>query len=271
MNTSLLFTITPTSFPVTNTVNTCMQQQKVLVDIWAKLYPGVSERILENFLSTIETNRPADNVSTQKVDWYKDAVVYSLYVDLFNQDFAGLTDKLGYLQELGVTCLWLLPVLDSPMRDAGFDISDYFSIRTELTGKQIQGSHKVFLDFLKQAHKHNIRVIFDIAMNHTSEEHHWFKEAKKSKENPYRKFFIWSKDTTLYSGARIIFKGIEESNWELLGDEYFFHRFFNFQPDLNYKNPEVLLAMSRALLFWQNAGIDGFRADAIPYLSLIHI
>ena len=243
-----------------------MHQRDLLFDIWAKLYPEISKKILENFLLTIEVNRIVKSSKQEEIDWYKDAVVYSLYVDLFNHDFEGLTKKLGYLQDLGVNCLWLLPVLNSPMRDAGFDISDYFSIREELTGRPTTDQHDAFLGFLKEAHSYGIHVIFDIAMNHTSDEHHWFKEARKSKDNPYRKFYIWSKDTSLYNKARIIFKGIEQSNWEACGEEYFFHRFFNFQPDLNYKNPEVLLAMCRAMLFWQNAGVDGFRADAIPYI-----
>ncbi len=241
-----------------------MQQRKLLFDIWGKLYPGISTRILENFLLTIDVNRT--NSKSDQVDWYKDAVVYSVYVDLFNHDFAGLTEKLDYLHDLGINCIWLLPVLDSPMRDAGFDISDYYSIRAELAGAEGADKHAVFSQFLSEAHNRGIRVIFDIAMNHTSNQHHWFQEARKSKDNPYRHYYIWSNDNTSYSQARIIFKGIEKSNWEPWGDQYYFHRFFNFQPDLNYKNPQVLLSMSRALLFWQNAGVDGFRADAIPYL-----
>ena len=243
-----------------------MQQRVLLFDIWGQLYPGIPSRILENFLLTVEVNRTAVRPDNDQVDWYKDAVVYSLYADLFNTDFAGLTQKLDYLNNLGINCIWLLPVLDSPMRDAGFDISDYFSIRAELAGAKGSDKHAVFSQFLDEAHKRGIRVIFDIAMNHTSNQHHWFLEARKSKDNPYRNYYIWSKDDTLYNKARIIFKGIEKSNWEPLGEEFFYHRFFNFQPDLNYKNPQVLLAMSRALLFWQNTGVDGFRVDAIPYI-----
>ena len=243
-----------------------MQQRDLLFDIWGNLYPGISPRILENFLLTVDVNRTAQLSENGQVDWYKDAVVYSLYTDLFNKDFAGLTGKLDYLENLGINCIWLLPVLDSPMRDAGFDISDYFSIRAELAGTDGEAKHEVFRQFLTEAHKRGIRVIFDFAMNHTSNQHHWFVEASKSKDNPYRKYYIWNKDNLLYDKARIIFKGIETSNWEPFGDEYFYHRFFNFQPDLNYRNPEVLLSMSRALLFWQNTGVDGFRVDAIPYI-----
>ena len=243
-----------------------MHYRDLLFNYWDKLYPGISPRILENFLLTVEVNRKTLAMAPDQVDWYKDAVVYSLYADLFNTDFKGLAKKLDYLNDLGVNCLWLLPVLDSPMRDAGFDISDYFSIRAELAGSNHADRQAVFSHFLVEAHNKGIRVIFDIALNHTSDEHPWFVEARKSKDNPYRNYFIWSKYNSRYNLARIIFKGIESSNWEPCGDEYYFHRFFNFQPDLNYKNPQVLLAMSRALLFWQNTGVDGFRADAIPYI-----
>lgn len=243
-----------------------MQQRDLLLDIWIRLYPEISTRFLENFLLTVDVNRAAKRSDNDQVDWYKEAVVYSLYADLFNTDFTGLTQKLDYLHDLGINCIWLLPILDSPMRDAGFDISDYFSIRAELAGADGADKHAVFSQFLAEAHKRGIRVIFDIAMNHTSNQHHWFVEASKSKDNPYRNYYIWSKDDSLYDKARIIFKGIEKSNWELLGDEFFYHRFFNFQPDLNYKNPQVLLAMCRALVFWQNTGVDGFRVDAIPYI-----
>jgi maltose alpha-D-glucosyltransferase / alpha-amylase len=203
-------------------------------------------------------------------EWYKDAVVYSLYVDLFNKDFVGLTGRLDYLQDLGVNCLWLLPILGSPMRDAGFDISDYRKIRKELSGLgENAGDEQVdemFRNFLEEAHKRGIRVIFDIATNHISEEHSWFKEARKSRNSPFRNFFIWSKDGKEYADARIIFYGIEKSNWKKDGDEFYFHRFFDFQPDLNYRNPAVLIEMSRNLLFWMERGVDGFRADAIPYI-----
>jgi maltose alpha-D-glucosyltransferase/alpha-amylase len=244
-----------------------MQQRDLLIDIWKNLYPGISTQILENYLLTFEAGQNDKNPVNEQVDWYKDAVVYSLYADLFNTDFAGLTQKLDYLHDLGVNCIWLLPVLDSPMRDAGFDISDYTKIRADLldkTGKNCD--QQIFRHFLDDAHQKGIKVIFDISMNHTSDEHPWFVEAAKSKDNPFRDYYIWSDDTTLYKDARIIFKGIESSNWEKKGDQYYFHRFFKFQPDLNYRNPQVLIEISKVLLFWQNAGVDGFRADATPYI-----
>lgn len=243
-----------------------MIEKKRLYQYWHELYPNDSTDKLDDFL---EKNKPVQQ-KKQTANWYKDAVIYSLYVDLFAGDIAGLTNKLDYLQDLGVNCLWLLPVLDSPMRDAGFDVRNYDRIRAEVLGlpesftKEEQ--EKIFGDFLNEAHRREIRVIFDVAINHTSEEHPWFLESKKSENNPYRNYYIWSKTATEYADARIIFKGIEESNWQKEGDAYFFHRFFNFQPDLNYKNPDVLLAMSGNLLYWQQMGVDGFRADAIPYL-----
>ena len=244
-----------------------MQQRDILFGIWERLYPGVPSTDLEQFLADGENSQAVLQKDEIQADWYKDAVVYSLYADLFNNDFAGLTQKLDYLHELGINCIWLLPVLDSPMRDAGFDISNYYQIRADLLDKSGKSAdQQVFRQFLAEAHKKGIRVIFDISMNHTSDEHPWFIEASKSKDNPYRNYYIWSKDTDLYKDARIIFKGIESSNWEKKGDEYFFHRFFNFQPDLNYRNPQVLLEMCRILHFWQAAGVDGFRADATPYI-----
>jgi maltose alpha-D-glucosyltransferase/alpha-amylase len=245
-----------------------MSNKEFLFQYWKALYPAESYDRLEAFIDEIDGLIKSDNSISH--DWYKDAVVYSLYVDLYNKDFKGLTAKLDYLQGLGVSCLWLLPILDSPMRDAGFDIRNFDLIRHDLLGLKPgfskQEQEKVFGEFLLEAKNRGIRVIFDVAINHCSEEHPWFVEAKKSEDSPYRDYFIWTRDTTLYKDARIIFKGMETSNWEAWGDWYYFHRFFNFQPDLNYRNPDVLLAMSRNLLYWQSMGVDGFRADAIPYL-----
>ena len=245
-------------------------KKELLEKYWKELYPAAGLTQFHDFLNESEKYKTAKNL--QDSDWYKDAVVYSLYVDLFNKDFSGLTDKLDYLEDLGVSCLWLLPILDSPMRDAGFDIRNYDRIRADLLGLPENfdkaEQEKIFGDFLAEAHRRGIRVIFDIAMNHTSDKHPWFQEAKKSEDNPYRNYYIWSKNPGLYSKARLLFKGIEDSNWEPLENTvwYYFHRFFSFQPDLNYKNPKVLLEMSRNLLYWQSLGVDGFRADAIPYL-----
>jgi len=235
--------------------------------IWQELYPGSNVPVF--FIDEIKSVK---NSFPQKksYDWYKDAVVYSLYVDLFNHDFNGLKEKLDYLQELGVSCLWLLPILDSPMRDAGFDIKNYRSIRPDLLGLAENASDEekiwVFKEFLKEAHQRGIHVIFDIAINHTSNQHLWFLESRKSVDNPYRNYYIWNPDTNLYKETRLLFEGMCPSNWEKDGEWYYFHRFFEFQPDLNYKNPEVLLEMTKNFLFWLQQGVDGFRADAIPYL-----
>jgi maltose alpha-D-glucosyltransferase/alpha-amylase len=244
-----------------------MNPKDLLYKYWNILYPDEDIKKLESYLSGL---KPKNNPTTVN-DWYKDAVVYSLYVDLFNNDFNGLINKLDYLQNLGVNCLWLLPILDSPMRDAGFDIRNYDRIRADLLGLpnnfKKEEQETIFGNFLEEAHSRNIKVIFDIAINHCSDEHPWFQKAKESENSKYRNYFIWSKDTTLYGESRILFKGIENSNWEPNGDGwYYFHRFFSFQPDWNYKNPDVLLSMTDNLLYWQNMGVDGFRADAIPYL-----
>lgn len=247
-----------------------MASKELLFKYWNILYPDTDISRLDEFLSGLKSFQN-DLPNEASGDWYKDAVVYSLYVDMFNKDFNGLIAKLDYLKDLGVSCLWLLPILDSPMRDAGFDIRNYDRIRADLLGLN-EGFSKmeqaqVFGHFLREAHSRGIKVIFDIAINHCSEEHPLFRQGRSSEDNPYRDYFIWSKDTNLYGDARLLFKGIEDSNWEANGDGwYYFHRFFSFQPDWNYKNPEVLLMMSGNLLYWQQMGVDGFRADAIPYL-----
>ena len=215
----------------------------VLSKYWNTLYPGESPELLSEFISEIQKTKHSITFSNHKAEWYKDAVVYSMYVDQFNQDFTGLSAKLDYLQDLGVNCLWLLPILDSPMKDAGFDIRNYDQIRTELLGidenSSIDEQRQLFRNFLMEAHKRRLKVIFDIAINHTSDEHPWFVESRKSVDNPYRDYYIWSQDTNLYKDARIIFEGLCESNWQKDGDWYYFHRFFEFQPDLNYKNPSA--------------------------------
>ncbi len=196
--------------------------------------------------------------------WYREAVVYALYVDLFAGDFKTLISKLPYLQKLGVNCLWLLPVLDSPMKDAGFDVRNYNAIRGDLlTAPENQNE---FDDFLDAAHSSGINVIFDIAINHTSNTHPWFQDALSSTQSRYHDYYIWNKDTELYKECRLIFEGMCPCNWEKAGEEYYFHRFFEFQPDLNYKNPRVFIEMVKIFLFWLKKGVDGFRLDAIPYL-----
>lgn len=247
-----------------------MELIQTLNKYWNQLYPDFSDDLLRKFILEVESAKNSIIYQPHATEWYKDAVVYSLYVDAFNTDFNGLIQKLDYLQDLGVNCLWLLPILDSPMKDAGFDIRNYDRIRTDLLGLSqdtyLEEQQKLFRDFLENAHNRGIKVIFDIAINHTSEEHPWFVESRKSEDNPFRDYYIWSKDTELYKDARIIFEGLCESNWEKDGEWNYFHRFFEFQPDLNFRNPNVLLDMTRNFLFWLTQGVDGFRADAIPYL-----
>ncbi len=243
-----------------------MDDKSLLYYYWGQLYPETSTSKLDNFIAALKKS----STNKQASDWYKDAIVYALYVDLYNEDFNGLSDKLDYIQKLGVNCLWLLPILKSPMRDAGFDISKYDRIRPGLLGLSDESTKEeqeiVFGSFLTEAHARGIRVIFDVAINHSSDQHPWFLESKKTENNEFSDFYIWRDKPNEYLDARLLFKGIEDSNWEKLGDRYCFHRFFSFQPDLNYRNPDVLLAMSRNLLYWQSVGVDGFRADAIPYL-----
>jgi len=242
---------------------------QILKQSFQELYPDSSLDILNNFIAELDQQKTAITAVKQE-DWYKDAIVYSLYVDLFNVDFTGLGQKLDYLQNLGVSCLWLLPILDSPMKDAGFDIKDYQKIRPELfrlpDAASAKDQKEKFTAFIAQAHSKGMKVIFDIAMNHSSIDHPWFKESRKGPNNPYRDYYIWNNDDKKYQEARLLFKGMCPSNWEKDGEYYFFHRFFEFQPDLNYRNPKVLIAMSQNLAFWLAQGVDGFRADAIPYI-----
>lgn len=246
--------------------------QNKLSEIWAALYPDLPTESLDTFISEIDENKQKATLQPQDSYWYKDAIVYSLYVDLFNNDFDGLEEKLPYLSDLGVNCLWLLPILESPMKDVGFDISRYDRVRKELLGLDENATDEDrknrFRQFLEKAHDHGLKVIFDIAMNHTSEEHEWFKESRKSTTNPYRDYYIWNPDKEKYKETRLLFKGMVDSNWEKDKDSdwYYFHRFFEFQPDLNYKNPQVLFEMTRNIMFWIGEGVDGLRADAIPYL-----
>jgi maltose alpha-D-glucosyltransferase / alpha-amylase len=201
--------------------------------------------------------------------WYKDAVFYEVYVRGFADsnadgigDFRGLTGKLDYLEWLGIDCIWLLPMYQSPLRDGGYDISDYYALLPEY------GTLNDFEEFLQQAHKRGIRVIADLVINHTSDQHPWFQEARSSPTSPKRNWYVWSDTDQRFSGARIIFTDSERSNWtwDETAGAYYWHRFFSHQPDLNYDNPEVRQAMFDVVTFWLELGIDGFRVDAAPYL-----
>ena len=201
--------------------------------------------------------------------WYKDAVIYQLHVRTFCDsngdgvgDFRGLTSKLDYLQELGINAIWLLPFFPSPLRDDGYDIADYTSVHPAY------GSLQDFKEFLAAAHNRRIRVITEMVVNHTSDQHPWFQEARRSRENPKRDWYVWSDTDSRYHGVRIIFVDTEMSNWawDPISKSYYWHRFFSHQPDLNYDNPAVREAIWEVMKFWLDIGVDGFRLDAVPYL-----
>ncbi len=201
--------------------------------------------------------------------WYKDALVYQTHVRAFCDsngdgigDFPGLTSKLDYLADLGVNAVWLLPFYPSPLRDDGYDIADYTAVHPSY------GKLEDFQRFLTEAHNRKIRVIVELVLNHTSDQHPWFQEARSSRENPKRDWYVWSDTDTKYPGVRIIFVDTEMSNWawDTVSKSYYWHRFFSHQPDLNFDNPEVREAMWKVMQFWLEKGVDGFRLDAVPYL-----
>ena len=201
--------------------------------------------------------------------WYKDAVIYQLHVRTFcdsdgngSGDFRGLTNKLDYLKELGVNAVWLLPFYPSPLRDDGYDIADYTSVNPSY------GTIDDFKVFLNEAHSRGIRVITEVVVNHTSDQHPWFQESRSSRDNPKRDWYVWSDTDSRYQGVRIIFLDTEMSNWswDPISKSYYWHRFFSHQPDLNYDNPAVREAVWEVMKFWLDMGVDGFRLDAVPYL-----
>ncbi len=201
--------------------------------------------------------------------WYKNAVFYELPIRSFADgngdgkgDFTGLTSRLDYLCQLGVDCLWLLPMYPSPLMDGGYDISDFTGIHPDF------GNLDDFILFLAEAHRRGLRVIVDLVMNHTSDQHPWFQAARRDRHSPYRNYYVWSDTDQKYSRARIIFLDTEPSNWtwDDLAGQYYWHRFYACQPDLNYDNPDVRREMLGVVKFWLDLGVDGFRADAVPYL-----
>jgi maltose alpha-D-glucosyltransferase/alpha-amylase len=202
--------------------------------------------------------------------WYKDAVFYELRVGAFQDsdgdgigDFRGLTRRLDYLQDLGVTALWLLPFCPSPLRDDGYDISDYTGIHPDC------GTLDDFKDFLREAHKRGLRVVTELVINHTSDQHPWFQRARRAPPGSHhRDFYVWSDSPERYAEARVIFKDFEPLNWswDPVAKAYYWHRFYSHQPDLNFESPDVRQAVFRFLDFWLSLGVDGLRLDAIPYL-----
>jgi maltose alpha-D-glucosyltransferase / alpha-amylase len=209
-------------------------------------------------------SRPDDDAR-----WYERAVFYELLPRGFYDsnadgigDFAGLHERLDYLEWLGIDCIWLLPFYPSPLRDGGYDISDYVTVAPEL------GTVEDLVAVIDDAHGRGIRIISDLVMNHTSDQHPWFAESRSSRSNPKADWYVWSDDDHAYADARVIFCDVEPSNWtfDQTRQQYYWHRFFHHQPDLNYENPEVVEAMLAVVRFWLDLGIDGFRLDAVSYL-----
>ena len=223
-----------------------------------------------NRMSSTETKPSAAAPAENDPLWYKDAIIYQLHVKAFADsnndgigDFTGLTEKLDYLQDLGVTTLWLMPFYPSPGRDDGYDIGDYGSVHPDF------GTMKDFRRFIVEAKKRGLRVITELVINHTSDQHDWFKRARRSpKGSSARDWYVWSDTDQKYQGTRIIFTDTEKSNWswDAEAKAYYWHRFFSHQPDLNFDNPRVVSAVIQVMKRWLDTGVDGFRLDAIPYL-----
>ncbi|HET7144120.1 MAG TPA: alpha-amylase family glycosyl hydrolase, partial [Anaerolineales bacterium] len=201
--------------------------------------------------------------------WYKDAVLYEISVRAFkdsngdgNGDLRGLTKKLDYLQTLGVDCIWIMPIYPSPLKDDGYDIADYYSVDKTF------GSLDDLKELIHAAHSRNIRIVMDLVLNHTSDEHPWFQASRADRNSAYRDYYVWSDTDQKYRDARIIFLDTEPSNWtrDEKTKQYYWHRFYASQPDLNFDNPKVQEEMINVARFWLELGIDGFRADAVPYL-----
>jgi len=201
--------------------------------------------------------------------WYKNAVFYQISVRAFKDsdgdghgDLQGLTEKLDYLRDLGVDCIWIMPIYPSPLRDDGYDIADYYSV------DKTYGSLDQLKALIEAAHQRGIRIITDLVLNHTSDAHPWFQSARADKNSPYRDYYVWNDDDKKYAGVRIIFQDVERSNWtwDEQAGQYFWHRFYSTQPDLNFDNPKVQDEMLNVVRFWLGMGIDGFRVDAPTYL-----
>ncbi|MEJ2758849.1 MAG: maltose alpha-D-glucosyltransferase, partial [Anaerolineales bacterium] len=206
---------------------------------------------------------------TTSPKWYQNAIFYELYIRAFrdqnndgNGDILGAIEKLDYLKHLGVDCIWILPTYPSPLADDGYDISDYYGVHTDY------GTLEDLQLLIDEIHKRGMYIITDLVLNHTSDQHHWFQEARKDRNSPYYNYYVWSDTNTKYPLARVIFNDSLDSNWtwDDEAQQYYWHRFFPQQPDLNYDNPEVRMEMLKIIDYWLEMGLDGFRADAVPYL-----
>jgi len=213
--------------------------------------------------------KTGEQMSKNNMPWYMNAVFYEVhiraYCDSNNDgigDIPGLISKLDYIKHLGVDCIWILPIYPSPLKDDGYDIADYYNVHPDY------GTLEDFKRLIQEAHNRGLRVIADLVLNHTSDQHHWFQASRSEPNSKFRDYYVWSDTDEKYADARIIFLDTEVSNWTF--DEeaglYFWHRFYSSQPDLNYDNPAVVEEMQRVMKFWLEMGIDGFRADAVPYL-----
>jgi maltose alpha-D-glucosyltransferase/alpha-amylase len=242
------------------------QNEVLLMDrikeLWEKVYGKDNYEKLDKMLKMLQDKKNKNTYKQKDKNWLNKGIIYSVYVDHFARDINGMKEKIPYLKKLGVKTIWLLPILESPMQDQGFDISDYYKVRSDL------GTNEEFYELINLIHDNGMKIIFDVAINHTSVEHEYFRKSRSSKNNPYRNWYIWNKDNKKYNSTRILFKGMMNSNWEYddKTGEYYFHRFYEIQPDLNYKNPDVLIEMINVLSFWKIKGIDGFRMDAAPFL-----
>ena len=204
--------------------------------------------------------------------WYKDAIIYEVHVRAFKDsnkdgigDFKGLTEKLDYLQGLGINTIWLLPFFVSPLKDDGYDIADYYGINKDY------GDLNYFKKFIKECEKRNIKTIIELVVNHVSDQHQWFQSAiKEGEKSKFWNYFIWSDNQEKFKETRIIFSDTENSNWTWQPDvkKFYWHRFFSSQPDLNLNNPEVVKEINKVIKYWEELGVDGFRLDAIPYLCV---
>ncbi len=214
-------------------------------------------------------NAGAPQLLRDDPEWYRDAIIYQLHVKAFMDstndgfgDFAGLAERLDYIAQLGVTAIWLLPFYPSPLRDDGYDIAAFTQVHPDF------GSLREFRGFVREAHRRGLRVITELVINHTSDQHPWFVESRSSRKNPKRDWYVWSDTDQRYADARIIFTDTETSNWtwDQESQQYYWHRFFSHQPDLNFDNPQVVKAVMRVMRFWLDLGVDGLRLDAVPYL-----
>src|ERR1017187_5217298 len=249
------------------------RKQEIALATQPEPVPGIAGQLLSPFRASPAASEPVpDSFSFDKPrdpQWFKHAVFYEVLVRGFHDsngdgtgDLRGLISRLDYLQWLGIDCVWLLPIYASPLRDGGYDIADFMAILPEF------GTIGDFVELVEAAHARGIRVIADLVMNHTSDAHPWFQASRSDPDGPYGDFYVWSDTDDRYPEARIIFVDTEQSNWtyDPVRGQYFWHRFFAHQPDLNYENPLVQDSMLEVLRFWLDLGIDGFRLDAVPYL-----